>query len=152
MAAWLGTHVPLASVVSVSGVLQPQRVVGDDNGARPETEPTTEFMHNLHLRESRMMGCEWSAPEPDEQECAAAWQDFMPQTAADSRDAAFFLIQGNSDPVVPVPTPDAFAWHARQVGLRTRVVHVPAYGHTNRTLLDDPQLEHDMLAWVLEHQ
>lgn len=149
MAAWLGNAQPsISSVITVSGVLQPQRVAGDDNGARPDTEPTTPQMHNLHLREIDMMGCDWASPAPEDPDCAAAWANFMPETTITPDSPPMYMLQGDLDPVVPHPTPDAYAWHLAQAGVGSQVLHDDAWGHTQHLFLYQPDRQATILSWM----
>lgn len=149
MAAWLGNAEPsLSSIVTVSGVLQPQRVAGDDNGARPDTEPTTPEMHNLHLREIDMMGCDWVSPEPPDPSCAANWDNFLPENTITPDSPPVFMLQGDLDPIVPHPTPDAYGWHLDQAGVGNRIIHDPNLGHTQHLFEDDLDRQTTILNWM----
>lgn len=130
MAAWLGNLKPISSVLTTAAVLQPQRVASDDNGLRPDTEPTTPEMHALHNREVAMMGCDWdSAPGGMTAECKANWDAFDPETAITSSSAPVYMVQGDDDPVIPLPSPDAYGYWLRQAGVDEEVVHAAGYGH-----------------------
>ena len=133
MAAWLGNLRPLSSVVTQSGVLQPQRVADDAAALRPSTEPPTDAMIALDKREADMMGCNWPAGNA---ECRAQWDGFDPENAITSRSAPAYLVQGTQDAVIPVPTIDAYGYWLGRHGVKHVEVFVNGYGHDNGMLFD----------------
>lgn len=141
------------AVVSVSGVLQPQRIAQDAMGMRAEAEPATEGITNLYWRETQMMGCPFqgadaaaAAADP----CVAAWRAFCPEYNL-GRAGAFYIVQGADDPVVPPPTASAFAYHVRAAGGSAVVTIVPGYGHSEYELTDSPSRMEAMLQWDVAH-
>jgi acetyl esterase/lipase len=147
LAASLGNVRPLSSVVTTEGVLQPQRVVDDDDGLRESTEPPTPEMHGLRLHETALMGCEYRDPTP---ECEAAWNDFIPQAGINQGSAPMYMVQGDDDGEVPRATPDAYAYWLGSVGVRHEVAHVPGYGHTSGSLFGSSVLRYTVQHWMLE--
>lgn len=169
MAAWLGNREPrLSSIVTVSGVLQPQRVADDDAGARPDTEPTTPQMHRLHLREIDMMGCDWTAgttlttqpsarpgiqpwqPGRPDSLCGARWASFLPGQSITTHSPPVYMLQGDLDLRVPHPTPDAYGWHLGRAHVGHVVVHVAGLGHTQHLFLSDPHRQWAVVRWMRE--
>lgn len=150
MAAWLNNQGhSFSSVITVSGVLQPQRVAADDNGARPQSEPTTPEMHNLHLREVDMMGCDWTPDTGMTADCQAAWDNFIPENTINANSAPMYMLQGDQDPLVPHPTPDAYGWHLGQAGIDSQVLHDPDWGHTQHLFLYNPDRQATILQWMM---
>lgn len=146
LAAWLGNLRPLSAVVTVAGVLEPQRVADDDNGLRPTTEPTTQQMHDLHEREITMMGCDYRATT---QYCAQDWNDFSPETGITAHSAPMFMVQGESDPDIPIPTPRSYGYWLGKAGVRHTVAYVPGYAHTSAALLSSPLLRYTVQHWMV---
>lgn len=147
MAAWLGSQRPASSVVSVSGVLQPQRLADDSRAMRPTAEPDTPDMTAVYQREEYMMGCGWDGAMATD--CEARWRDFLPETYAASSPPTYVL-QGDDDVVLPYPMPDAYAYHLRAAGVPAVVEHVPGYGHDPHLLFDDLARLHRVLTWVVD--
>lgn len=146
LVAWLANDRPLRAAVTVCGVLQPQRVASDDNGARPDTEPTSPAMHALHLREIDMMGgLDWDAAAPQQQ-----WLDFMPQTGITTSTAPMFLVEGSIDDKVPPPTAAAYAYWLRRAGVPAKSALSDGYGHTSNALFGNRSLTYAVRHWITD--
>ena len=133
MAAWLGNLVPVSSVVSQSGVLQPQRLADDAMGVRPKTEPATDVMKAENKRETYMMGCSWHDRAPT---CRAQWNAFDPETAITSHSAPVYMVQGTEDVVNPRPMIDAYGYWLAKHGVGHVAMMVNGFGHDNGILFN----------------
>jgi acetyl esterase/lipase len=143
LVAWLANLRPaVGAVVTVDGVLQPQRVADDDNGLRPD-EPSTPAMHNLHLREVTMLGVDWLHTMP------SPWPEFMPQTGITADTAPTFIVQGADDTTVPPNTAHGYAYHLYAHGVARSVHVVAGYGHTSGALVREPYLFWVACRWLV---
>jgi acetyl esterase/lipase len=146
LAAVAGTAGGFRGVVSLSGVLQPQRVADNAMGKRPTTEPATDGVVNLNSRETAMMGCSFTGWSGDD--CAARWRVFCPEFALTADSPPFWIVQGADDTANPPASAPAFAYHVRAAGGRAAVTIVPGYGHDDREVYASPARKAAMLQWV----
>jgi acetyl esterase/lipase len=130
MAAWLGQTEPVASVVSLSGVLQPRQVAEYASGRYGQ--PTAQE-HTLNWREVARTGCELQVATTA---CKAGWDRFDPGTAIGPNTPPTYVVQGMSDPTVPPRTADDYAALLTQHGVPHVLVTVPGYAHVDGTLFD----------------
>ena len=147
LVAELSQVVPLRAVVSLSGVLQPQRPAQDAVATDPSFTYTTQ-MANLYTREKYMMGC---AYETGATACAQRWQSFCPEFGLRSDGTAWYIVQGTEDVIVNYRTATLFGDAVRNVGNPVEVSVLPGYGHTDDEVYDSPARTADMIAFVAAH-
>jgi hypothetical protein len=100
----------------------------------------------LCTRETQMMGCQWSDSTPA---CRARWDGFSPQNEITSSGPPIYMAEGTADPVVPVPTPDAFAYWCAVAGSSATVTHPVGVGHSSVDIFDGGSREQAMFSWVV---
>ncbi|HEV7205921.1 MAG TPA: IPT/TIG domain-containing protein [Jatrophihabitans sp.] len=155
LAAVLGLSGGFRTVVSVSGVLEPQRVAADGvrvAAAAAPANPAPNPEYNLYTRERDMMGCEYAGVSGSDG-CAQRWRDFTPEYAIGrSRPMpAFYIVQGAQDPVVPPASALDFGGILRAHGVTDSVVMMAGFGHDDRELFGSPTKIITMLRWDLAH-
>lgn len=147
LVAELSQVVALRAVVSLSGVLQPQRLAQDE-AARDPSQPFTSAMSSLYTREKTMLGCVF---ETGDSACAQRWRTFCPEYGLRSDGAAWYIVQGDADVVVNYRTAADFGAVVRSLGNPVEVTVLSGYGHTDDEVYDSPQKVADMLAFVTAH-
>lgn len=146
MAATIGLMGGFAAVVSVAGVLQPQRVALDAAGMNP-TEPSTPQMRWVAAREQIMMGCAYL---DDSSPCGRRWRAFDPETRVPlTHLRGMYIVHGTLDPFVPVNTARSFAWHLGRAGIPYRLYVAPGFGHTDADLYQNTAVKADLVQHVL---
>lgn len=145
MAALIGLSGGFGAVVTVAGVLQPQRVALDAAGANP-AEPPTPGMSWVAARERAMMGCSYVA---DSSPCGRAWRAFEPESRIPNTPLrGMYIIHGSLDPFVPVSTARSFAYHLSQERVANKVYIAPGFGHTDGDLFQNAALKDDVIRHV----
>lgn len=134
-------------VVSLSGVLQPQRLARDETAQDP-AEPFTTGMSNLYAREKQMMGC---AYEVGDSPCATRWRAFCPEFALRRHGVSWYIVHGVDDVLVPYQMSPGFAEKARAIGDPVALTVQPGYGHDDLEVYGSAARTYAMLSFVAAH-
>lgn len=121
------------AIVSVSGVLQPHRVVdvASSSSSWGGDKPTP-ANRTLAAWESVAMRCPrlpWTA-------CSHRWTDFLPQTHISADDPPVLIFQGTSDPSVPPQTGPAFRYWLSWGHVPSTLIQCVHWTHTESCALD----------------
>ncbi|SHF66713.1 Acetyl esterase/lipase [Jatrophihabitans endophyticus] len=122
----------IRAIVSVAGVLEPQRLWLDLRTPFPR-ERFTRRMAVLAGQAAGVMGCEY---ETGTSACARRWRAFDPASAVSSHDPAVLMFQGLADGTVPYRMPRHLEQALRAAGVPAQLVYVPGGGHTPRIAFD----------------
>ncbi len=148
LAALYGTYYNgVKAVMSVAGVLKPDYVADMGETGAHGSESATTGMRKLWGYETAMMGCverTWIA-------CGAKWATFYPDKYLTSTRPAFYIVQGDSDPVIPYDTLDGFADSLSRYGLAFKKVRMVGFGHTESMLGAGTAGWSDAVAWMAAH-
>jgi acetyl esterase/lipase len=141
LAAAAGVLGGFRSVVSLSGVLQPQRAADAPAGSGAAA---------LYGREVAMMGCDYPGTlDDDADSCGEAWRSFAPESGLSPSSPPFYIVQGTDDPVIPAGTATGFADQVTAAGGSAVVVMVPGYGHDPAEVLNSAARTGAMLRWIV---
>ena len=135
------------AVMSVAGVLRPDYVaVMGETGVYGSQQATTS-MRKLWGYETAMMGCverTWTA-------CGAKWGTFYPHKYLTSTKPAFYIVQGDTDAVIPYATLDGFAYWLGYNHLSYTKVRMTGFGHTESMLGPGTTGWEKAVAWMDAH-
>lgn len=127
------------AIVSVSGVLQPDRVVTVAN-----TDQGTVGNRTLAGWEAVAMRC----PMVTWTDCAARWNDYRPSNHIGANDPPILITQGTADPVVPPATAPSFKYWMNHAGLEAQLIECAGWGHTETCALDGGWRQAKLIAWL----
>lgn len=125
------------AVVSVSGVLQPHRVVDvavSDPAVGHGGDFPTAANKTLMNWESVAMRCPRLTTWTD---CNSRWSDFLPETHISADDPPVLILQGTADPAVPPQTGRAFSYWLTKSGVENTLTEGVNWGHTEALAFDD---------------
>lgn len=136
------------AIVSVAGVLQPQRVyeVATSASGHGGDAPTS-VNRALSQWESVAMRCPYL---PTWADCAARWDNFMPQNLISANDPDVLMFSGEEDPAVPYQTGRSFKYWLDREGVLNRLIEVSGEGHTDKLAFDGGARQAAMLKFLKE--
>jgi len=139
LAAILGNLGTFKSVVSIAGVLQPQRLPLLAN-------PTTQEAY-LAQRAALMVGCPYSDDQTTQ--CGQDWREFEPQYGLTANSPATYVMHGLDDTTVPPETATSYNYWLGYNGINRMLVMCAGYGHSTADLFDYPDRVDTMLSFVV---
>jgi acetyl esterase/lipase len=131
--------------VSVSGVLQPHRVMDVATNGSTDTDVRSPALVVLSQWASLAVQCPYL---PTWSECGSRWTSFKPETYFSSIAPPFYAVMGDKDPVVPPSTLGAIDYWATKKGQQHVTVMVPGAAHDERMLTNDPARWAAMITWL----
>jgi acetyl esterase/lipase len=134
-----------ASVVSVSGALQPQRFPQMVIAGSIDAE--TLYLNN---RAATMVGCAYSTDLTAD--CGRDWSRFEPQNGLHPYvTPPTYVMYGALDPAVPPASSTSYYYWLGARSIPRAIVGVPNLGHTELVLYGDPTRVTAMLRFVATH-
>jgi len=131
------------AAVSVSGVLQPHRVM--DVAVNGTAAERTSGVVILSQWTTMAVQCPYY---PTWGECNTRWNSFKPETYFSPSAPPFYAMMGDKDTVVPPATLGAVDYWATKKGQPHVTVMVPGAAHDERMLRDDPARWAAMITWL----
>jgi acetyl esterase/lipase len=133
------------AAVSVSGVLQPHRVmdVAVNGSSGGDVRGTGVVV--LSQWAALAVQCPYY---PTWSECNSRWNSFKPETYFSSAAPPFYAMMGDKDTVVPPSTLGAIDYWATKKGQKHVTVMVPGAAHDERMLTNDPARWAAMITWL----
>lgn len=133
------------AAVSVSGVLQPHRVMDVAvNGGTGNDKRSTGVVI-LSQWAALAVQCPYY---PTWGECNARWNSFKPETYFSSAAPPFYAMMGSVDPVVPPSTLAAVDYWAKRKNQKHVTVMVPGAAHDERMLTGNATRWAAMVKWL----
>ena len=143
------------AVVSVAGVLQPQRVAEValrpdphlQEGQHDSGDRSTPAVRGLYRAERiALRSCEWTRAASA---CGKRWQAFLPENLLSAGDPAVLAFQGTADEAVPPGTLAGFGDHLTQHHVRHTMVPCRGVGHTDVCAFDGGAHQRQLLEFLL---
>jgi acetyl esterase/lipase len=134
----------IRAIVSVDGVVQPQRLWLDIAGVYP-AEPPTAHMQALAGWAAVAAACPYGAQKGT---CAARWKAFDPASYTSPHDPAVMVFSGLADTWVPYQMAESLTHSLDSAQIPNYLVLVPKLQHDVRTALDGGTRQAEMLRFL----